>query len=136
MLLTFQAFYYSNGEQSMADHTTPNHGNRPQQPRPPPPCPPATRPPRPRGVGKTTLILERLLENWNKGPHVTGYVDFAQSIEENHPHHGHSFHGRLGPIAHRHLSPPSEPNWNSPSSPWLKRAFGLVQLALTRFAKP
>ncbi|XP_024959102.1 uncharacterized protein LOC112500064 isoform X2 [Cynara cardunculus var. scolymus] len=45
----------------------------------------------PRGVGKTTLILERLLENWNKGPHVTGYVDFAQSIEDNHPHHGHSF---------------------------------------------
>ncbi|KAI3755620.1 hypothetical protein L1987_55424 [Smallanthus sonchifolius] len=45
----------------------------------------------PRGVGKTTLILERLLENWNKGPHVTGYVDFAQSVEDNHPHHGHSF---------------------------------------------
>ncbi|KAL8264509.1 hypothetical protein R6Q59_022639 [Mikania micrantha] len=45
----------------------------------------------PRGVGKTTLILERLLENWNKGPHVTGYIDFAQSVKDNHPHHGHSF---------------------------------------------
>ncbi|MFS7921963.1 hypothetical protein Hanom_Chr03g00243061 [Helianthus anomalus] len=45
----------------------------------------------PRGVGKTTLILERLLENWNKGPHVTGYVDFAESVIDNHPSHGHSF---------------------------------------------
>ncbi|KAK9060150.1 hypothetical protein SSX86_020854 [Deinandra increscens subsp. villosa] len=45
----------------------------------------------PRGVGKTTLILERLLESWNKGPHVTGYVDFAESIEDSHPSHGHSF---------------------------------------------
>lgn len=45
----------------------------------------------PRGVGKTTLILERLLEKWNTAPHVTGYVDFAQSIEDHHPHHGHSF---------------------------------------------
>ncbi|CAK9172838.1 unnamed protein product [Ilex paraguariensis] len=45
----------------------------------------------PRGVGKTTLILERLLENWNKGPHITGYVDFAQSIEGYHPIHGQSF---------------------------------------------
>ncbi|XP_071728551.1 uncharacterized protein [Rutidosis leptorrhynchoides] len=31
------------------------------------------------------------LENWNKGPHVTGYVDFAESIKDNHPRHGHSF---------------------------------------------
>ncbi|XP_071727109.1 uncharacterized protein [Rutidosis leptorrhynchoides] len=45
----------------------------------------------PRGVGKTTLILERHLENWNKGAHVTGYVDFAESIKDNHPRHGHSF---------------------------------------------
>ncbi|XP_038703375.1 uncharacterized protein LOC119999727 isoform X1 [Tripterygium wilfordii] len=45
----------------------------------------------PRGVGKTTLILERLLEDWNKGPHLTGYVDFAQSIEEHHPQHNKSF---------------------------------------------
>ncbi|KAM7498353.1 hypothetical protein LguiA_022767 [Lonicera macranthoides] len=45
----------------------------------------------PRGVGKTTLILERLIDNWNSGPHITGYVDFAQSIEEHHPNHGHSF---------------------------------------------
>ncbi|KAK7339744.1 hypothetical protein VNO77_20426 [Canavalia gladiata] len=33
----------------------------------------------PRGVGKTTLILQRLLPEWNKGPHLTGYIDFAQS---------------------------------------------------------
>ncbi|CAA7407886.1 unnamed protein product [Spirodela intermedia] len=31
----------------------------------------------PRGVGKTSLILHRLLDDWNKGPHVTGYVDFG-----------------------------------------------------------
>ncbi|XP_021772561.1 uncharacterized protein LOC110736606 [Chenopodium quinoa] len=45
----------------------------------------------PRGVGKTTLILERLMENWNKGPHLTGYVDFAQPIMEYHPSHNASF---------------------------------------------
>ncbi|KAG8390548.1 hypothetical protein BUALT_Bualt01G0094900 [Buddleja alternifolia] len=45
----------------------------------------------PRGVGKTTLILERLYEKWNTGPHITGYVDFAESIEEYHPKHGHSY---------------------------------------------
>ncbi|XP_077215227.1 embryo defective 1381 [Tasmannia lanceolata] len=31
----------------------------------------------PRGVGKTTIILNRLLDDWNKGPHITGYVDFG-----------------------------------------------------------
>ncbi|XP_057550360.1 uncharacterized protein LOC130828402 [Amaranthus tricolor] len=45
----------------------------------------------PRGVGKTTLILERLMENWNKGPHITGYVDFAHSIKEHHPSQCESF---------------------------------------------
>ncbi|KAJ8899136.1 hypothetical protein K2173_011133 [Erythroxylum novogranatense] len=45
----------------------------------------------PRGVGKTTLILDRLLDDWNKGPHVTGYVDFAQSIKDHHPLHNSSF---------------------------------------------
>ncbi|XP_074365551.1 uncharacterized protein LOC141706668 [Apium graveolens] len=45
----------------------------------------------PRGVGKTTLILERLMERWNEGVHVTGYVDLAESIESNHPKHGHSY---------------------------------------------
>ncbi|XP_065874081.1 uncharacterized protein [Euphorbia lathyris] len=45
----------------------------------------------PRGSGKTTLILERLLTNWNKGPHVSGYVDFAQSIKDHHPDHDGSF---------------------------------------------
>ncbi|XP_074309250.1 uncharacterized protein LOC141643829 [Silene latifolia] len=39
----------------------------------------------PRGVGKTTLILDRLMENWNKGPHITGYIDFAETIEGYHP---------------------------------------------------
>ncbi|KAF8016733.1 hypothetical protein BT93_H2069 [Corymbia citriodora subsp. variegata] len=45
----------------------------------------------PRGVGKTTLILERLLGEWNKGVHVTGYVDLAQSIKDHHPQHKSSF---------------------------------------------
>ncbi|XP_042387959.1 uncharacterized protein LOC121980053 [Zingiber officinale] len=31
----------------------------------------------PRGVGKTSLLLHRLLPEWNKGAHVTAYVDFA-----------------------------------------------------------
>ncbi|KHN42228.1 hypothetical protein glysoja_047499 [Glycine soja] len=38
----------------------------------------------PRGVGKTTLINQRLLPEWNKGPHITGYVDFAESIKAHH----------------------------------------------------
>ncbi|GAB2285239.1 hypothetical protein Dimus_019691 [Dionaea muscipula] len=52
----------------------------------------------PRGVGKTTLILERLLEKWNKGPHLTGYVDFAEAIKDHHPIHNQSFpcHGSQG----------------------------------------
>ncbi|CAA2938737.1 Hypothetical predicted protein [Olea europaea subsp. europaea] len=45
----------------------------------------------PRGVGKTTLILERLLGRWNSDPHITGYVDFAESIKEYHPKYGHSY---------------------------------------------
>ncbi|KAK3446019.1 hypothetical protein EUGRSUZ_A01784 [Eucalyptus grandis] len=45
----------------------------------------------PRGIGKTTLILERLLGEWNKGVHVTGYVDLAQSIKDHHPQHNNSF---------------------------------------------
>nr|GME11881.1 uncharacterized protein LOC109151405 [Ipomoea batatas]GME11884.1 uncharacterized protein LOC109151405 [Ipomoea batatas] len=45
----------------------------------------------PRGVGKTTLILERLFPKWNTGPHVTAYVDFAESIKDHHPTYGHSF---------------------------------------------
>lgn len=45
----------------------------------------------PRGVGKTTLILERLLADWNKGPHLSGYVDFAETIKDHHPLHGQSF---------------------------------------------
>lgn len=45
----------------------------------------------PRGVGKTTLILERLLGEWNKAPHLTGYIDFAESIEDHHPQFNKSF---------------------------------------------
>ncbi|KAJ7960333.1 Embryo defective protein [Quillaja saponaria] len=45
----------------------------------------------PRGVGKTTLILERLLNEWNKGPHFTGYIDFAESIKDHHPQYNQSF---------------------------------------------
>ncbi|MCD9561524.1 hypothetical protein HAX54_020687 [Datura stramonium] len=45
----------------------------------------------PRGVGKTTLILERLMGKWNSGPHVTGYVDFAESVNDHHPIQGQSF---------------------------------------------
>lgn len=32
-----------------------------------------------------------LLNDWNKGPHITGYVDFAQSIKDHHPQHNSSF---------------------------------------------
>nr|GEV53759.1 embryo defective protein [Tanacetum cinerariifolium] len=45
----------------------------------------------PRGTGKTTLILERFMESWNKGPHVTGYIDFGSSVKGNHPSNGNSF---------------------------------------------
>ena len=70
----------------------------------------------PRGVGKTTLVIEReslsfpfsifhfffpsdflafscsgLLPEWNKGPHITGYVDLAQSIKDHHPDHNSSY---------------------------------------------
>lgn len=31
----------------------------------------------PRGVGKTSLLLRRLLPDWNDGPHLAAYVDFA-----------------------------------------------------------
>ncbi|GKD06097.1 hypothetical protein Tco_1181071, partial [Tanacetum coccineum] len=45
----------------------------------------------PRGTGKTTLILERFMDPWNKGPHVTGYIDFGSSVKGNHPSNGNSF---------------------------------------------
>ncbi|KAI3968984.1 hypothetical protein MKX01_001461 [Papaver californicum] len=44
----------------------------------------------PRGVGKSTLVLNRLLEDWNKGPHFTGYVDFSKSKENFKPWASHS----------------------------------------------
>lgn len=28
---------------------------------------------------------------WNSGPHITGYVDFAESVKDHHPIHGQSF---------------------------------------------
>ncbi|KAJ3693188.1 hypothetical protein LUZ60_008668 [Juncus effusus] len=31
----------------------------------------------PRGVGKTSLLLHRLIPEWNKGPHRTAYIDFS-----------------------------------------------------------
>ncbi|ESW18100.1 hypothetical protein PHAVU_006G013000 [Phaseolus vulgaris] len=37
----------------------------------------------PRGVGKTTLILKRLFPDWNRGPHLTGYVDFADPMKDD-----------------------------------------------------
>ncbi|KAM1040877.1 hypothetical protein TB1_029460 [Malus domestica] len=45
----------------------------------------------PRGAGKTTIILERLLGEWNKGPHLTGYVDFTESIKDHHSQFNRSF---------------------------------------------
>uniref|UniRef100_A0A7N0SXC5 Uncharacterized protein n=1 Tax=Kalanchoe fedtschenkoi TaxID=63787 RepID=A0A7N0SXC5_KALFE len=45
----------------------------------------------PRGVGKTTLFQDRLLDEWNKGPHLTAYVDFAESIKDHHPLHSGSY---------------------------------------------
>lgn len=45
----------------------------------------------PRGVGKTTLVQERLLDQWNTGPHVAEYVDFAESVKDHHPKYGCSF---------------------------------------------
>ncbi|KAI3992590.1 hypothetical protein MKX01_020882 [Papaver californicum] len=44
----------------------------------------------PRGVGKSTLILNRLLKDWNKGPHFTGYVDFSNSKGNLKPWASHS----------------------------------------------
>lgn len=44
----------------------------------------------PRGVGKTTLFLHRLLPEWNEGPHFTAYVDLAESIPDHHPTHSRS----------------------------------------------
>lgn len=89
----------------------------------------------PRGVGKTTLILDRtnppskkvpnsltislpifsfeftfffpgLLGEWNKGPHLTGYVDFAQSIKDHHP----SFDGSFPWSSWSTVDPPSLSN--------------------------
>ncbi|KAK6919305.1 hypothetical protein RJ641_015209 [Dillenia turbinata] len=45
----------------------------------------------PRGAGKTTLLLNRLLPYWNKPPHQTTYIDFAESITDHHPLHNNSF---------------------------------------------
>ncbi|XP_073014978.1 uncharacterized protein [Primulina eburnea] len=48
-------------------------------------------PSRPSWGRQTTLILERLLDKWNTSPHITGYIDFAESVEDHHPKQGQSF---------------------------------------------
>lgn len=37
------------------------------------------------------VLFLGLLGDWNEGPHITGYVDFAESIKDNHPLHGGSY---------------------------------------------
>lgn len=37
------------------------------------------------------ILLAGLFEKWNTGPHVAGYVDFAESVKEYHPKHGQSY---------------------------------------------
>lgn len=37
------------------------------------------------------LNFPGLLAPWNTGPHLTGYVDFAQSIQDHHPQYAQSF---------------------------------------------
>ncbi|KDP30810.1 hypothetical protein JCGZ_13753 [Jatropha curcas] len=73
----------------------------------------------PRGAGKTTLILDRLLNDWNKGPHITGYVDFAQSIKDHHPHNNNSF-----PWA----------SWSTCESPTLSDCKNLLETCLESMA--
>ncbi|KAM6559240.1 hypothetical protein CsatA_028479 [Cannabis sativa] len=36
-------------------------------------------------------VIESPFDHWNKGPHLTGYVDFAECIKDHHPRHGESF---------------------------------------------
>ncbi|KAM7272950.1 hypothetical protein ACFE04_028776 [Oxalis oulophora] len=36
-------------------------------------------------------IVLGLFDDWNKNPHLAGYVDFAESIKDHHPKHGSSF---------------------------------------------
>ncbi|XP_058080792.1 uncharacterized protein LOC131228968 isoform X1 [Magnolia sinica] len=43
----------------------------------------------PRGVGKTTLFRCRLLDDWNKPPHLTGYVDFGLPSQDQQPQDHH-----------------------------------------------
>jgi hypothetical protein len=37
------------------------------------------------------FFFSGLLGEWNKGPHLTGYVDFAESIKDHHPQYNQSF---------------------------------------------
>ncbi|KAM1073000.1 hypothetical protein FF1_018181 [Malus domestica] len=69
----------------------------------------------PRGVGKTTIILERLLGEWNKGPHLTGYVDFAESIKDHHP----QFNQLFPWASWSNCPPPTLPNYRTKLSKWL-----------------
>ncbi|XP_043688509.1 uncharacterized protein LOC122639683 [Telopea speciosissima] len=64
----------------------------------------------PRGVGKTTLILNRLLDDWNKGPHITGYVDFGPSVGD----HYHLYSNQSSPWASwSNFLPPTLPSLRS-----------------------
>lgn len=38
-----------------------------------------------------SLFVSGLLDQWNVGPHVTGYVDFAENVKGHHPKDGCSF---------------------------------------------
>lgn len=39
----------------------------------------------------TIFLLTGLFEKWNTGPHIAGYVDFAESMKDYHPKHGQSY---------------------------------------------
>jgi len=105
----------------MEDYTKTITRNNLKQPRPAPPRPSTSHSPRPpwrrqnhplprtyvssllsrnlkkrkRDQAVSNLIFcfffAGLLKDWNKGPHITGYVDFAQSIKDHHPQHNNSY---------------------------------------------
>ncbi|KAL3629084.1 hypothetical protein CASFOL_027145 [Castilleja foliolosa] len=76
----------------MANHPKTPLGNSPQQPRPAPPrASTSPHPWSPRRRQNNPYPRTCLFEKWNTGPHITGYVDFAESIENYHPKRGHSY---------------------------------------------
>ncbi|CAM8939679.1 unnamed protein product [Rhodiola kirilowii] len=76
----------------------------------------------PRGVGKTTLIQDRLLGDWNKGPHLTGYVDFAESIKDHHPLHNGSYPWTSWSNCERHHYFICRISSRAASNPWQRKA--------------